>query len=322
MFPSWDCLCAGIVVADFVCDPLDMLPPAGALHLTDRITFTVGGCASNVAVDLARLGVRVGLSGCVGEDLFGRALRETMVASGVDCSQLVTLAGQPTSSTMIVNVRHQDRRFIHCVGANAGYDGTSISDEDLARTRILYLGGYCLLDALSPERVVSLFQRARRAGVMTLLDVVISSRSDCWEWVAPVLPWTDVFLPNNDEAERITGLTDPVEQAERCRSAGAGTVVITCGREGAVCLSPDRRLWVGTYPVPTVDPTGSGDAFVAGVIHGLLERRPLGEVLTWGTALGASCVQSVGATTGVFTRQELTQFVAANPLEVRALSMN
>lgn len=316
MTDRWDCLCAGIIVADQVCEPIAALPVAGGLSLTPKLTFTIGGCAANVAVDLAKLGLKVGVSGCVGADLFGRALGDLLSTAGVDCAGLVTRTEQPTSGTFVINVQGEDRRFIHCVGANALYDGTQITDADLARTRVLYVGGYCLLETLTPARVIELFQRARAAGVTTMLDVVVGSRTGCWEWVAPVLPWTDVFLPNHDEATVIAGGTDPWEQARRFRAAGCGTVMITCGADGAIYDGPAGRFRAGVYPVTAVDATGTGDAFVAGFVYALLKGHSPAACLKYGTALGASCVQAIGATTGVFDVVELEAFVAGHPLNV------
>jgi hypothetical protein len=66
-----DCFSAGILVADHLCAPIDHLPAAGELVLTDDLPLQIGGCAANTAIDLARLGVRVGILGCVGQDPSG-----------------------------------------------------------------------------------------------------------------------------------------------------------------------------------------------------------------------------------------------------------
>ena len=72
----YDCICTGIIVADHVCDPIDHLPAAGELVLSNNMHLTTGGCASNAAVDLARLGRKVAVVGIVGKDIFGRYIRE------------------------------------------------------------------------------------------------------------------------------------------------------------------------------------------------------------------------------------------------------
>ncbi len=311
-----ECICAGIVVADHVCAPIDRFPDAGQLITTSHLELTVGGCASNTATDLSRVGVRSSLVGLVGDDPLGRFVRATLEEAGVDCTHLKETSTSETSGTLIVNIRGEDRRFIHAVGASREFRGTEVEDELLRSSRVLYLGGYGLTEALSPENVAALFSRARAAGVTTVLDVVLPGPADVDELLRPVLPLTDVFLPNDSEAALLTGLSDPLEQARFFQDAGAGTVGITCGSEGVVLVSADVSLRSGVYKVDIVDGTGSGDAFVAGYIYGLLREADVEQCLRYGAALGASCVTATGASTGVFSRDELEEFVATRTLAV------
>ena len=315
-----DCLCAGIIVADSVCQPIPRMPLPGSLARTERVEFTIGGCAANVAVDMVRLGLRVGVSGRVGNDVFGREVRDRLLASSVDCAGLVLSETAPTSSTFVLNVKGEDRRFIHCVGANAEYDGRQLTAAEIAAAKVLYVGGFGLLEAMTPERVVRMFRLAREAGVTTILDVVLPDSGDhLLQWIQEVLPWTDYFFPNNDESTQLLGgETDPRRQAERFREFGAQTVVITCGSQGSLFVSPMLRLKSGVYSVEAVDATGTGDAFVSGFVLGLLTNAIPETCLQFGTAMGASCVRCMGATTGVFNADQLRQFVQSQALTVEA----
>jgi sugar/nucleoside kinase (ribokinase family) len=114
----------------------------------------------------------------------------------------------------------------------------------------------------------------------------------------------------------LTGLSDPLEQAERFRDAGAATVVITQGQKGSLLVGDGLRLRAGVYPSKFVSGTGSGDAFDAGYIAGLLAGEDPAGCLRWGSALGASCVQSIGATESVFNRQQAQQFMQEHALEM------
>ena len=98
-------LCAGLIVADHVCAPIERIPPAGQLAMTERIDLTIGGCASNVAVDLSRLGLRACVAGRVGEDALGRHVCSALAAEGADCSQVTFSTMSQTATTMVVNVR-------------------------------------------------------------------------------------------------------------------------------------------------------------------------------------------------------------------------
>jgi sugar/nucleoside kinase (ribokinase family) len=316
---SCDCICAGILVADHVCEPVARMPLPGELVLTPRMHLTTGGHASNVSTDLARLGRTVEVVGVVGEDVFGDFIEHTLTTAGVSCTHLRRSRFNPTSGTLVINCQGEDRRFIHNTGASADFTGKELTPEIIRRGRVLYLGGYCLCRELSAENVARAFQAARKAGIPTVLDVVIADPNAAWEQLRPVLPFTDFFLPNTDEAHAITGILDPVEQAEQFRQAGAKTVVITCGDQGAVLLSDEARLRSEVYAVDYVDGTGSGDAFSAGFVHALLSDADLETCLRYGSALGASCVRAAGASTGVFNAAELLAFCDTRPLKMAAI---
>ncbi len=317
---TYDCLCAGIIVADFICAPVPRVPVAGALEMTDSISPAIGGCAANVAADLAKIGRKSAIVGRVGADMPGRFVREQLSAAGVDTNRLVETPGLQTSSTLVINVRGEDRRFIHAFGANAAFDGSEIPADLIRKARSLYVGGFFLMSRLTSQRVVDLFRTARDAKVLTVLDVVIPDPTNCWRELQHVLPWTDVFLPNVDEGRQLTGLDEPQAQARAFRDAGAKTVVVTCGGEGALLADESGMVKSGRFPVEFVDGTGSGDAFAAGYISGMLDGLPAVRCLEIGSALGASCVRRAGATTGVFNRSELSDFLAQNRLPVERLS--
>ena len=313
-----DCLCTGILFSDVVCSPVDRAPDEGELVAPERIELSLGGCASNTALDLARLGVRVGASGCVGQDVFGQFIIDRLADGGVDVGGIHRLRGIHTACTMVINVKDQDRRFIASPGANTRFAVEHIPTQWVAQAKVLYIGGYLMLLALENERMVELLRAARAAGTITLLDVVGIGGDDCFDRVAMMLPEIDVFLPNDDEAATLTGLSDPVQQAERFREAGAKTVVITRGDQGNLLVADGLRLRTGVYPTEFVGGTGSGDAFDAGYIAGLLAGEDPAGCLRWGSALGASCVRSINATESVFDRPQAEAFMRRHTLQIES----
>ncbi|MBX9789278.1 MAG: carbohydrate kinase family protein [Pirellulales bacterium] len=313
---SIDCLSVGILVADHLTTPISHVPRAGELVLADDLPVAVGGCAANVALDLARAGVRVATIGCVGADLFGRYLIDALKAGGARTEGIRVADGTHTSQTLIVNVAGEDRRFVHTIGANALLCADDIPLELVRQCKVLYVGGYLLLRSLTGPALAGVFRAARQVGVKTVLDIVLPGKEDCWPALAAVLPETDVFLPNSDEGEALTGHRDPVRQAEHFLAAGTASVVITCGGGGSVLVSRDQRLHAGVYPVTFVGGTGAGDAFDAGFITGMLTGEDAAGCLKWGSALGASCVRGVGATETVFTRDEALEFMRRQKLAI------
>jgi sugar/nucleoside kinase (ribokinase family) len=314
-----DVLCAGIIVADHVCTPISHLPVAGELVMADGMLLTIGGCAANAAVDLVKMGVGVAVNGRVGGDVFGRVVTAMLGGHGVDCSCVHVTEKADTSQTMIVNVKGQDRRFVHTFGANAEFRASDIPLDRLDRFRVLYLGGYLVMPQLRQEELVPVFEAARKAGVKTVLDVVAPGKGDYLARLEKLLPHVDVFLPNNLEAEIICGEKDPVRQAEFFHELGAGTAVITMGGDGAVLVQEGLWLRAGVYPVEYVDGSGGGDAFDAGYIYGLLQGYGPEDCLRVASALGASCVRAIGTTPGVFTRKECEEFMTRHTLPMERL---
>lgn len=314
-----DVLCAGIVVADHVSSPISHLPAAGELVLADQLILTIGGCAANVAVDLVKQGLSAAVVGRVGDDVFGRVVGDLLRGSQVDVASLVTTPGVPTSQTLIVNVAGEDRRFIHTFGANARFRASDIPPDRLAHCRILYLGGYFAMEQVKQEELREVFAAARRGGVRTVLDVVTPGPADYLPRLEKLLPEVDVFLPNNHEAELICGEKEPLRQAEFFQRRGVGTVLVTLGDRGAVLVSSKERLRAEGFRVPLVDGSGGGDAFAAGYVAGLLQGFDAAGCLRVASALGASCVQALGTTTGVFTRAQREEFLEHNPLRIEAV---
>jgi len=309
-------LCAGVVVADHLCTPISHVPAAGELVKADELILNIGGCASNAAVVLAKLGVRSTVCGRVGDDFFGRYIAETLASHGVDSRGLRVDRTRATSQSLIVNVKGQDRRFIHSFGANQGFSAEDL-DPGLARgPKVVYVGGFLILPGLDPDALTERFARARAAGAITVLDVATPGPGEYLPLLRPVLPHVDVFLPNTDEATLILGESEPARQARAFRDMGARRVVVTRGGEGAIVVSDAIRARLGAYSVPYVDGTGGGDAFDGGYIAGLVEGLSEVECLQLASAVGASCVRAVGTTAGIFTRAEAAEFIRSRDLPI------
>ena len=305
-----DCLCLGILFADVVCHPISHLPVPGELVPTERVELSLGGCASNVAINLARFDMSIGLCGCIGDDPFSdfieRSLRHV---PGVDTSRLKRVADMGPGTSMILNVQGEDRRFVSTNGANAEYRLTDLPDEWLTPGTIIYIGGFLMMPKLESPETLDVLQRARDRGCRILLDVVLYGDRPYWDAVKPLLPYTDIFMPNDHEAERICHLSDPIDQAKFFLDAGTNAVVITCGEKGTLYYSAQEKFRADIFPTDYIGGTGAGDAFNSGFIAAMHENRTPLECVTWGSALGASCVRHIGATQSVFSRAELRGFL-------------
>ncbi len=302
-------ICLGSLVADLIAYPLRSLPGPGQQVLVDSISLHTGGCASNVATALARLGIPVAIIAKAGVDPLGDFVVQALADAGVDVRGVrrVTTAG--TSTNLALVDRDGERRFVHTIGANAALGPQDVDAALLRGASILYVGGALVLPGLDGPPLAGVLRDARAAGVVTLLDIIWDDTGRWMEALAPSMPYVDYFLPNLLEGRALTGQEAPEDVARSLVAAGAGTVILKLGAEG--CLVVDRRgeLWrVPARPATVVDATGAGDCFAAGLIAGLWHGWSLRDAVRLGHAVGAACVAAVGATTGVGSWDEMVGF--------------
>jgi sugar/nucleoside kinase (ribokinase family) len=312
-------LCVGILVADLFVPPLAALPEAGRLVATEDFLMDSGGCAANTSTTLARLGIEARVAGKVGEDSYGAFITQDLARKGVEISGVSISRRFGTSKTVILPVIGEDRRFIHTFGANADFGAADIKQETLAGASVFYVGGYMVLPDLAQDDLAALFQLARLHGVRTALDVVVPAgdTSASLGDLERVLPFVDVFLPNDEEAQHLTGEGEPRRQAEAFLHAGCATVVITRGGRGALLMDQTRVIEAPAFDVALVDASGAGDAFAGGFIAGMMIGLDQAETLRFASAIGASCCTHLGCTTGIFTREQADAFLREHPLPLR-----
>jgi sugar/nucleoside kinase (ribokinase family) len=309
-----DVVCLGILVADIFSSPISSLPAAGELRVTDRFLLSAGGCATNVAACLRRLGRTVKVVGKVGVDVLGDFVLRDLNQYGIDVSQIRRSPTHQTSGTFILNVCGDDRRYIHFVGSNADFSLRDVDHSALDGCRVLYVGGYLAMPGFSAEDLASLLKEAKARSLLTVVDVVIPAGNPVsLSQVEPILAHTDVFLPNQDEATALTGEREVEAQANFLgRLNNDCTFVITQGNRGALARRGNEILQVQAYHVESVDESGAGDAFTAGFIMGILEDWSLADSLKFASAVGASCTTRLGCIDGVFQFDEAIEFVSTH----------
>jgi sugar/nucleoside kinase (ribokinase family) len=278
-----------------------------------------------VLKDLARLGADYSREaiGLVGDDDFGRWIRDDCRAHGIETAQLRTTKEAPTSFTDVMTVTGSGRRtFFHQRGANALL-GPEHFDFSRTRARFFHLGYLMLLDALDTAgadgrpRACAVLEAATRAGLVTSVDLVSAEVGSFADVVLPVLPLVDYLFLNEYEASRVTGrrlrgdcLDGALvrEAAQILREGGVRQVVFIHFPEGACCCDAEGTLfWQPSVEVPAADirgAAGAGDAFAAGVLHALHEGRPVADALLLGVAVAASSLADPTCSGGILNERQ------------------
>ncbi len=302
-------VCAGIVVADVWGRPIDAQPEHGRLMLVNDMGMSIGGCAANTGIGLAKLGVDTSIIGKVGRDGFGAFVREAMAAEGVETSGIAVSDEANTSATMVMIDSGGERTFIHCIGANATMKPSDIDMGLVRDAKLFHFAGALVMPGFDGEPAASVMKAAQEAGTTTSLDVVWDDTGRWMELLEPVLPYTDIFLPSFSEAVELTGKNTPEEASEVLMGHGVKTVALKMGAEGCYVRTAEREIRVPAFHVCAVDGTGSGDAFVAGFLLGTLAGWELEDVARMANAVGAMCVTAPGATTGLKSFSETINFL-------------
>jgi len=288
----------------------------GPLEDVEQFRRFCAGAELNVAIGLARLGLRVGYLSRVGDDAFGRALLGAMRREGLS-PEFVAVDRARSTGFMLKSLADD--------GADPAIDyyrrgsaASAMEPADLARApaagaRHVHLTG--ILPALSDgcrDLAFALAGTGRAQGARISFDPNLrprlwASRDEMVATVNALAAQADVVLPGLAEGRLLTGHQSAEDIAAFYLAAGASAVVVKLGAQGAFCA--DRgglRAHVPGVPVPrVVDTVGAGDGFAVGVVSGLLEGLPLVAAVRRGNAVGARVVQFPGDSDGLPTREEL-----------------
>ncbi len=290
-----DCIVAGEANVDLI---LHGVPP---LEWSKEKTFAdfdlvLGGSSAITAFNLAKLGTRVSFIGVVGRDTFGDFIEHRLASASVDLSRLKRAKREKTGITIWhSNVRKQ-RAGLTAPGTIPLLRGADIEEEWLARARHLHVGHYFLLEKLH-SRAAAVFRAAKRLGLTTSLDCNYDPTEKWDSRIRDVLRYTDIFLPNEEEAKHLTGQKSAFAAAKALAEL-AGTVVVKRGAEGVLVYGKDGVIQKQAKRIAVVDTTGAGDSFNAGFLSQFLKGRTTDQCAAAGIAAASRCVTRVGGTAG------------------------
>ena len=290
----------------------------GPLENAEAFHKRTAGAETNVAIGLARLGLKVGWASRLGTDSMGRYLIAAMKAEGIDCSHVICDASQRTGFQFKGRVTDGSDPPVeyHRKGSAASQMGPADVDEPWLRSaRHLHATGvFPAISDSSLQAALKSMDVMRAAGRTISFDTNLrptlwSSTETMRHWVNELASRADWVLPGIEEGLLLTGHTRPEDVARFYRERGAKLVVVKLGAEGAYYDSDVAGTGrVDGFPVKEViDTVGAGDGFAAGVVSALLEGKSVPEAVRRGAWIGARAVQVLGDTEGLPTRAQLEE---------------
>lgn len=257
-----------------------------------HVTESVGGVARNIAENLSRLGNEVKLLTTIGQDHDG-AFIEQASANYIDFSLVEKLPQSATGSyTAVLN---QDGDLVIAMANMAIYD--LLLPSLIEKHEATIKNANCIVvDLNCPQQTVIYLQQLCKEHRIPLVIVPVSSPK--MAHLADNLQGVTYFICNRDEAEsylnmRLHEMSDYEQAVEQLLKRGAAHVVLTLGELGVLAGHDGLVTHYAAHPVEQiVDVTGAGDAFVSGLIHGVLNKEPFAEAIELGLVNAAYTLQS------------------------------
>jgi sugar/nucleoside kinase (ribokinase family) len=274
-------------------------------HIVDDAQLVIGGSAAITACGATRLGLRSGLIGVVGDDVFGRFMRESLADRGVDVSRLAVDRERHTGVSIVL-VRGDDRAILTALGTIPELSTSSFDSGSLQRARHVHVSSFFLQRGLRGD-LPKLLAGARAMGATTSIDPNWDPREEWNGGFVEALRETDIVFANGQEARRIAR-ADKVEAAARTLAESGALVVVKLGSEGALALRGDQLVRAPAPHVDVVDTVGAGDSFDAGFVSGFLSDRSLEDSLALACACGSLSTRAAG---GTASQPTLSEAIAA-----------
>ncbi len=264
--------------------------PKGGETLTgSEFMVNCGGKGANQAVAAAKLGGKVLMCGCVGNDMFGDNLIGNLVKSGADTRYVRKVDGVPTGTAVII-VTNGENRIVLDKGANAFLRESDIN----AVLTEAEEGDIYLTQLENPVAVVGYgLKRAKEKGLITVLNPAPAHSE-----IADYFAYVDLITPNESELELFGG-------KEKLFQSGIGTIITTLGSKGYEYADRTSAKKYPCIAVKAVDTTGAGDTFCGGMCAMLAEGKSLKEAMAFGSKAASIACTRKGAAVAIPTRIEV-----------------
>jgi ribokinase len=289
--------------------PIQHFPQAGQDRLADHHYIRPGGGIGNIAGILTKLGLHARLIGRVGTDFLGDYELAQLGGAGIDLSAVVRDAEHDTGLTCVPVTPDGERTLLSSRGANNWLAPQDIRPESIENAHSLHLAGYAFLQSPQREAAWKAIHQAQAnqalLSVDTGLEPVLQSKKD----LLRLLPLLDACILGLEEVKALLGVKSAEEGAEAMLAQGVKLAAIKMGEEGCLLAQADQRCRLPAYKITTVDTTGAGDAFSAGIIYSRLTDLSLGAAAVLASALGGLATNVWGAGPQLPARAELIVFL-------------
>lgn len=243
-----------------------------------------GGPVATALVTLQKLGATTAYMGKLGQDEYGEFIREGFKEEGVNVDYLKLVAGEKTPFSFILVDATGKRSIIFNPGCSLDVDVEYLNENILKSAKIFHIDIY----TRAIERACNLLKNSKTkisidAGIL-------------FEGLEELLEFCDFLILPQEAVRNLTGEKDLLSAARNLiRTKNIELVVITCGAEGSLGITPNEVISKPSFKVKTVDTTGAGDVFHGAFLYGLIKGFSLEKNLEFSNAVAAlKCTKPTG----------------------------
>jgi sugar/nucleoside kinase (ribokinase family) len=303
---SYDIITLGDLCVDLIMAGGDIVPRFGqAEQLVNTYDLEMGGSCSIFACQAAKLGMRVGILGKVGDDVFGELILDRLDESGVD-TRYVHVDPSLKTGISVALCKDDDRAILTHMGSINALQPEDVTDDFLRSAHHLHYGSFFLHTGLRPN-APAIVERAKALGLSVSLDTNWDPEEQWDGGLTEMLPMVDVFLPNEEEAVRIAGCGSVDAAVDAFRARGVDVLALKRGGDGADVYAGDAHHTCTLPPAKAGgDSVGAGDSFDAGFLTGWLQDMSMARSLAIACHCGRGVAGEVGGLRGQPTWAQIT----------------
>lgn len=284
-----------------------------------------GGAPANVAVGVARLGVRSTFLGKVGDDVLGEFLRETLESYGVETHQMQFSADVRTGVVFVTNAADGERSFEFYIDPSADrfLEATEINESDLLNHKILHFGSISLIGNPAKEATEAAVKLAKENDMIVSYDPNLrlslwKSAQHARDTIITMLGEADILKLSEEELEFVTGEKDIHKGVEQLQKYDIPLTIVTLGADGCYVFTSEGHQQVPAMKVKAIDTTGAGDAFVSGMLYSVhqytgnireLTLSDAARMAAFAAVSGGLAASTKGAMTALPTLQEVAEYL-------------
>jgi len=257
---------------------------------------TCGGSAANTIVGLARLGCKVGFIGKVAADREGKMLVEDFRREGVDVRSIIHAKHGRSGQVMGFVDEKGERALYVDPGVNDTIEFKEINKKYAFQTSFLHLTSFVGEKSFQTQKKLV---KALPKDVKLSLDPGELYARKGLAALEPIIKRTFVLMPNLNELELLTNISDYTKGAEVLLEKGVKLIAVKLGGKGCYVTDGKESHLIESFKVAVVDTTGAGDAFCAGFLYGLISGKNLYQCGRFGNFVASRCIMKIGARTGL-----------------------